>query len=360
MHRPPSHTYRKLIAENRIQPDPHQAAAVEALDTLWHRLVAQRRGRIWNGLTGARPAAPRGIYLWGGVGRGKTWLMDLFFEVLPSAHKQRIHFHRFMARVHEALKDHASEHDPLAGIARQWSAHCRVLCFDEFFVSDIADAMLLAGLLRALFERGTVLVATSNVQPDDLYRDGLQRARFLPAIDLLKENTDVIEVAGGADYRLRILECTEIYHYPLDPEAERRLAEGFERISAGTELASQLDINGRSFAAARRGDGVIWFGFDELCRKARSTLDFIEIARSFNTVLLSGIPVMDDASADAVRRLVNLVDELYDHNVKLLVTAEAPAAGLYTGDRLAFEFQRTVSRLTEMQSHEYLARPHLP
>jgi cell division protein ZapE len=360
VHRSPLQRYASLLAQKRIEPDDHQSAAVDALEALWLNLVARPAPPRWRIPAGGARNRVRGLYLWGGVGRGKTWLMDLFFEALPLERKQRFHFHRFMARVHAALKTHPSARDPLALIARDWSRRCRILCLDEFFVSDITDAMLLARLLQALTKRGTVLVATSNAHPEELYRDGLQRSRFLPAIDLLKKHCHVLELAGEKDYRLRILEHAEIYHYPLDANAGDSLADSFERIAAGVTLNKRLAINGRPFTAVRRGDGVVWFSFDELCRKPRSAGDYLEIARSFNTVLLSNVPAMDDASADAARRLVHLVDTLYDRNVKLLVSAAAPPAGLYAGERMALEFQRTASRLAEMQGHDYLARPHLP
>jgi cell division protein ZapE len=360
VHQPPLSIYRSLLAEGVIVPDPHQDRAAVALDELWHELVMERRRRFWHRLTSSTREPVRGLYLWGGVGRGKTWLMDLFFEALPVRRKQRIHFHRFMARVHAELKVHGSLRDPLSVVAREWSERCRVLCFDEFFVSDIADAMLLAGLLKGLFESGTVLVATSNLRPDDLYRDGLQRARFLPAIELLNAHMHVLELGGDRDFRLRILKRTEIYHHPLDEDANEALARGFDRMCGGIKLATGLLINGRDFCTRKRGDGIIWFDFEELCLKPRSTIDFIEIARSFNTVLLSNVPVMSDLSNDAARRFINLVDEFYDRNVKLLISAASPATDIYAGTRLTFEFQRTISRLTEMQSHEYLAKPHLP
>lgn len=308
-----------------------------------------------------RPApAPRGVYLWGTVGRGKTWLMDLFFDSLPIAEKQRIHFHRFMARVHEALRERADQRDPLRDIARHWGRRCRVLCFDEFHVSDIADAMLLSGLLDGLIDGGMTLVATSNIPPSELYRDGLQRAHFLPAIELLEQHCDVVHVGGDTDYRLRILERAEIYLHPLDEQAKQALRSRFREFCPGEEMSPELDINGRTFTAVRRGDGVVWFSFEELCEKPRSAADYIEIARAFNTVMVSGVPALDERSNDPARRFLTLVDELYDRNVKLLVSAAVPVEALYSGDRLAFEFQRTRSRLVEMQTHEYLAKPHLP
>jgi cell division protein ZapE len=298
--------------------------------------------------------------MWGGVGRGKTWLMDLFFDSLPFPDKQRIHFHRFMARVHAALRDKKDARDPLEQIAREWANECRVLCFDEFFVSDIADAMLLAVLMKELFEQNVILVATSNLHPDELYKDGLQRARFLPAINLIKQNTNLIQVDGPVDYRLRILEKSEIYHHPLDAKAKSSLEKSFLHMAGGCELNSSLEFNGRLFQSRMRGDGIIWFDFEELCQKPRSASDYIEISRSFNTVFISGLPVLDESSADAARRFINLVDEFYDRNVKLLISAAAPIEDIYNGERLAFEFQRTASRINEMQSHQYLAKPHLP
>jgi len=286
--------------------------------------------------------------------------MDLFFDSIPFPQKQRIHFHRFMARVHDGLRKHEAAQNPLKEIARDWGRRLRLLCFDEFFVADIADAMLLAGLLDALLDQGVVLVATSNLHPDELYKDGLQRVRFLPAIELIKSQTRVLQIEGTTDYRLRILERAEIFHYPLDREADDVLKQSFLQMTAGCELDSQLEINGRMIQSRMRGDGVIWFDFAELCEQPRSTMDYIEISRSFNTVFISGLPILEEASADAARRFINLVDEFYDRNVKLLISAAAGIEDIYTGERLEFEFRRTISRLNEMQSHQYLAKPHLP
>ncbi|MGD2130387.1 MAG: cell division protein ZapE [Lysobacterales bacterium] len=351
--------YRRLIESGDFTRDKGQLAAVEALDALWRELQRRRRGSLLQRLRGQRTPA-RGLYLWGSVGRGKTWLMDLFFEHLPEDRKLRIHFHRFMQRIHADLRASGNVQDPLPRIAAQWARHFRVLCLDEFFVGDIADAMLIGGLLDNLFRNGVTLVTTSNLAPDELYRDGLQRAKFLPAIDLIREHTQVLEVAGTTDYRLRILEQSEIMHYPLEPGAEAALAQSFERMASECELNPQLEINGRPFAAKRRGDGIIWFDFSELCEQPRGSVDYIEIARAFNTVLVSGVRKLGEKDADAARRFITLVDEFYDRNVKLLMTTEAPPNELYDGRRLSFEFQRTASRLTEMQSHDYLARPHLP
>ena len=360
MHRRPLAIYEALLAGGRYRHNPAQKLAVDELDRIWMELQSGPSTGWWTKILGKQPALVTGLYLWGGVGRGKTWLMDLFFDALPGQNKQRIHFHRFMARVHAALKTMPSSRDPLPAIARQWSMQFRVLCFDEFFVADIADAMLLSGLLQALFAEGVTLIATSNVSPDDLYRDGLQRAKFLPAIDALKTHTLSLHIDGEHDYRLRILQRSEIFLQSLNEHAEASLSKAFERMSAGCLLDNKLEVNGRILQARHRGDGIIWFDFNELCETPRNTSDFIEIARSFNTVLLSNVPLMDANMGAAARRFINLIDEFYDRNVKLLISAARPADELYSGNRLAFEFLRTASRLSEMQSHGYLAKPHLP
>jgi len=356
----PLNQYLQLVEAGDFVRDDEQLQALEALEAVWHQLQQRRSAPLLHRLRGRRPPPVRGLYLWGSVGRGKTRLMDLFFERLPVEHKLRIHFHRFMQRIHANLRAKGHVQDPLALIAADWASHCGVLCLDEFFVSDIADAMLLAGLLDKLFGHGVTLVTTSNVEPDKLYRDGLQRVKFLPAIELINQHTRVLELAGGVDYRLRILEQSEIMHHPLDPQAEAAMVRNFERMAGECEMNHQLEINGRTFDAKRRGDGIIWFEFSELCEQARGSIDYIEIARAFNTVFVSGVRRLGEQDADAARRFITMVDEFYDRNVKLLLTAEAPVNDLYHGNRLTFEFERTASRLTEMQSHDYLARPHLP
>jgi cell division protein ZapE len=360
VHLSPLARYRQLIESGAFNQDPDQLAATQALDDLWHKLRARQQASLLDRLRGRRPTGIRGLYLWGNVGRGKTWLMDLFFDSLPGERKQRMHFHRFMQRIHRDLRNLGRVQDPLARVAAGWTTHADVLCLDEFFVTDIADAMLLSGLLDSLFARGMTLVTTSNSPPDDLYRDGLQRAKFLPAIELIKQRTRVLQLAGDIDFRLRILEQSEIFHHPLDALADRVLTTAFDRMVAECELHHDLDINGRTFHARRRGDGVIWFEFEELCEKPRGAIDYIEIARAFNTVFISNTPQLAEEDASAARRFITMVDEFYDRNVKLLMSAEVPVRELYVGHRLAFEFERTASRLTEMQSHDYLARPHLP
>ena len=356
----PLYLYKELAASGEVITDSEQERIVLALDALWHALQRQRNPTALDRLRRNRPQAIPGLYIWGSVGRGKTWLMDLFYEHLPVTRKQRVHFHRFMQRVHNALKEQGQVRDPLPRIAADWARDCSVLCLDEFHVSDIADAMLLSGLLEHLFRNGVTLVTTSNIAPDGLYNDGLQRAKFLPAIELIKQNTQVIELPGNTDYRLRILEQSEIFHYPLDAAADRVMTESFNRMAAECELNHDLDINGRNFHARRRGDGIIWFEFEELCDKPRGGIDFIEIARAFNTVVLSNMPRLGEDDSNAARRFVIMVDEFYDRNVKLLISAAVPIKELYVGRKLEFEFQRTASRLTEMQSHDYLALPHLP
>jgi cell division protein ZapE len=313
------------------------------------------------GLTGADLEPVRGLYLWGGVGRGKTWLMDLFFEALPFEDKRRRHFHRFMQSVHHELKAIEKQADPLEAVASRMAADTRLVCLDELFVADIADAMILGNLFEALFRRGVTLIATSNLPPEELYRDGLQRQRFLPAIETIRAHTTTLHLAGDTDYRLRALEKAEIYHSPLDEAADAGLEDAFERIAPEPGRRNHaLAIEGRVIPARRRADGVAWFEFEDICSGPRGTADYIEIARCFQTVLVSNIPLLDETLENEARRFIAMVDEFYDRNVKLIVSAAAPAAALYRGDRLGFEYARTASRLHEMRSHEYLARPHLP
>jgi len=302
----------------------------------------------------------RGLYIWGGVGRGKTFLMDLFFESLDFEQKKRVHFHRLMRDVHERMKMLSFVADPLDKIAGQIAQETRVLCFDEFFVSDIGDAMILGRLLKGLFSRGVTLVATSNSRPDDLYRDGLQRQRFLPAIQLLNDYTDVVNMDGGTDYRLRLLERAGTYQHPDDDEARAHLRFYFDE-TASVSIAENidLDINGRPVRARRAAKGVAWFDFHDICDGPRSQADYIELARWYPSIIISGVPQFDKTRDDQARRFISLVDEFYDRQVKLVLSADVGIRDLYTGRRLAFEFERTASRLVEMQSSKYLALPHL-
>ncbi|RME32597.1 MAG: AFG1 family ATPase [Gammaproteobacteria bacterium] len=361
--------YQRDLQRSGFSHDPAQERVVAYLQRLYHALLQAPQSRPRFHLLSLLPGRSRqdhsrpvrGLYLWGGVGRGKTYLVDCFYATLPFREKRRVHFHRFMQEVHDALKAHRETVNPLSRVADELSRHCRVLCFDEFHVTDIADAMLLGGLLEALFERGVTLVATSNQPPEELYRDGLQRDRFLPAIALIREHTEVIHVDSPVDYRLRELERAEIYHSPLDAAAREMMRHNFEHLCTepGTE-GTTLEILGRSIPTVRCGEGVVWFDFHALCDGPRGAADYIEIAREFHTVLISDIPVLGEADEDRARRLMTAVDEFYDRNVKLVISAAAPPDRLYRGTRLQEPFQRTVSRLEEMRSHDYLARPHLP
>jgi cell division protein ZapE len=308
----------------------------------------------------AAPVASRGIYLWGEVGRGKTWLMDLFFESLPFPDKLRMHFHHFMREIHEQLRTLKGAVDPLEQVAAALATRARLICLDELFVSDITDAMLLGGLFGALLGQGVTLVITSNVPPQQLYRDGLQRARFLPAIALLESHLEVLAVHGDIDYRLRHLRQAPIYLSTADPQRAQESMEAlFERLAGQQgESERRLQIGGRLLCAHRRRGAVVWFSFATLCEGARSTADYVEIASQFRTVLVSDVPVLNRENDDAARRFIALIDELYDRGVKLAVSAARPPAELYQGERLRKEFLRTASRLIEMQSEQYLARPH--
>jgi cell division protein ZapE len=301
------------------------------------------------------------LYLWGGVGRGKTWLMDLFFASLPFSERRRRHFHRFMHDVHDELKRLKQQRSPLDHIAAAIARDTRVLCFYELFVSDIADAMILRGLLQGLLRRGVTLVATSNVPPRELYQDGLQRQRFLPVIALLEQQLEVLPVAGPSDYRLRQLRQAGTYLVAGATDEAARLDALFRELGgAGAQQGGTLQIEGRPIAVIRVGHGAVWCAFGALCAGPRSQNDYIEIAREFQAVFVSHVPVLDAEHEDEARRFVALVDELYDRNVKLVVSAAAAPAQLYQGTRVRALFARTVSRLTEMQSEEYLARQHRP
>jgi predicted ATPase len=480
--------YAQQLAERGFRPDPVQAAVIDRLDNLRQRLIAANEAdsslvRRWFGALGGKPAVEpvRGLYLWGGVGRGKTWMMDLFYQSLPFPERRRKHFHRFMHDVHAELKTLSQREAPLDVVAERMAQDARVLCFDELFVSDIADAMILGGLFAALFKRGVTLVATSNVEPRNLYKDGLQRQRFLPTIDLLEKNVDVLAVDGATDYRLRSLTQAGTYLPTSAPDTQQRLNDLFNELAdhdssdaqsksappartnatgipapgtteepnsiaapadhtastaadrdpataelhataasaartarssapatkhqpvsnpnttgnhapsstaqpnstgAPTTAASvtrptnqnhrpwptnaaidpthSIEIEGRRIPVIRESGGVVWLDFMALCSGPRSQEDYIEIARNYQSVIVSNVPVFDSLHEDEARRFIALVDELYDRNVNLIVSAAAPPMELYHGDRVAFQFERTASRLIEMQSEEYLAREHRP
>jgi len=369
--------YAQQLSERGFRPDPVQATVVDCLDDLRQRLIAARESdgsivRRWFGALGNKSAADpvRGLYLWGGVGRGKTWLMDLFYQSLPFPERRRRHFHRFMHDVHAELKSLHERQAPLEVVAEHIAKDTRVLCFDEFFVSDIADAMILGGLFAALFKHGVTLVATSNVEPRNLYKDGLQRQRFLPTIDLLQQHVDVIAVDGTTDYRLRRLTQAGTYLPSDASDTMQRLRELFDELAdqsgrpwpgqSPADPASSIEIEGRHIPVIRERGGVVWFDFMALCSGPRSQEDYIEIARDYQSVIVSDIPVLDSLHEDEARRFIALVDEMYDRNVNLIVSAAVPPVELYRGERVAFQFERTASRLIEMQSEEYLAREHRP
>jgi len=364
-HLSPKQRYQRDL-RNGFTPDPAQAAAVDKIQQLYEALLTRPSPSsglraLLARLRRSSRQAPRGLYLWGGVGRGKTWLMDCFYECLPLTRKRRVHFHRFMEDVHDRLRALGQIDNPLDRVGAELANESEVICFDEFFVNDIADAMILARLLQVLFQRDVTLVATSNVPPSALYRDGLQRAKFLPAIELLEQHTQVLNVDSGTDYRLRILKRAQTYYSPLNEAAAARLQASFEQLAPGQWIAERvIQINHRPIKSIAVADGIGWFHFEALCQQPRSPADYIELARRFNTILVSEIPQLSEQDNDAARRLINLIDELYDRNVNLMVSATTEPDQLYRGERLEFEFRRTVSRLHEMQSHQYLGLEHRP
>ena len=355
----PSQRYAAGVARGDWQDDPAQHAALRELDRIHAAVAGSSANGFLGRLLGRDPAPPRGLYLWGGVGRGKTFLVDLFHDGLPTSDKRRTHFHRFMRSVHDSLREHAGERDPLAAVAREWRARLRVLVLDEFFVTDIGDAMLLGRLLERLFAEGVVLVTSSNIAPSGLYRGGLQRARFLPAIALIEKHCAVVHLDSAHDYRLRALTRSPVYRQPLDDDSEAWLERRWHELGGNDDHRDAgIVVEGRRIPVRARSQGMAWFDFAALCEGPRSATDYIEVAREFHTVLVGGVPVMDARMDDAARRFVTLVDELYDRHVNLVCTAGAPPTALYTGERLAGAFERTTSRLIEMRSAEYLASEH--
>ena len=359
--------YQHRVDTGEILPDPHQITAVQALQDVYSSLIlaGPQPRRSWRRhlakLLGSTTAPTRGVYLWGGVGRGKTFLMDLFYDCLPFEDKLREHFHRFMGGVHETLKEFRTYQNPLQLTADRLAEQTRIICFDEFSVTDIADAMILGTLFEALFERGVTLVATSNTKPDDLYKGGLQRQRFLHAISLIKQHTCSVEMNGLLDYRLRVLERADVYQEPIGESADQKLAEYFEAIAPDEGARNpHIEILGRTIEAQRAADGVVWFDFPQICDGPRSQNDYIELSRCYQTVLISNVPQLTKNLENQARRFVALVDEFYDRRVKLILSAATPLQSLYIGERLSLEFQRTQSRLEEMQSRSYLASPHIP
>lgn len=366
----PIEKYKQDLTRDDFQHDAAQENAVKQLQRLYEDLQNKplpvtgfkKVLNRWKRVVAKSETVPiQGIYFWGGVGRGKTYLVDTFFDCLPFKNKMRVHFHRFMHRVHQELKGLTGQSDPLKIIAKRFADETCIICFDEFFVSDITDAMILGTLFEELFAHNVTLVATSNIIPDELYRNGLQRERFLPAITLINQHCDVVNVDSGVDYRLRTLEQAEIYHYPLDKKADENLTRYFEQLSVEAGKANAvIDINNRQLSTVQESDGVVHFEFYELCESARSQGDYMELSRLYHTVLIANVTQMHVDCDDAARRFIAMVDEFYERNVKLIISAQVAMDELYSKGGLEFEFKRCLSRLQEMQSHDYLASEHLP
>ncbi len=359
--------YRRALDRRGFVPDIAQLRAVERLQQLCEEWTAYkaRRSTALRKLV-VRPPLPRGVYLWGSVGRGKSFLLDIFYLCLPLERKRRVHFHDFMREVHRELNDLKGTEDALDALAGRIARRHRLICFDEFHVNDIADAMILGRLLKRTMDRGVVYCMTSNYAPNQLYKDGLKRENFLPAIELVRERMDILEVDGGVDYRLRALEHVLVYHTPLGPETEARLMETFHQIAEFEEEEyEELDIESRVIPYRHRAGGVVWFDFDTICGWGRSQHDYLDIAQRFHTVIVSGVPRMGLELADEARRFTLMVDVFYDNRVKLILSAETGADRLLKREQAAdarirammFEFDRAESRLVEMRSREYLEQP---
>lgn len=347
--------------------DAAQAEAIQYLQRLYLELQAQNTSeKPKSGLMSRffkreteKKTHIKGLYFYGGVGRGKTYLMDLFFHSLDTERKSRLHFHHFMLRVHKELGLLAGQKNPLVKIAKKFASETDLICFDEFFVDDITDAMILGGMFEALFAEGVVLVATSNIHPSDLYRNGLQRARFLPAIALIEKHCEIYNLDGGKDYRLDRLTQAEIYHYPLGRDAKVLLDNTFESLANGDKVYNEaLIINGRDIETNAYSVDTLLIDCDSLCDGPRAVADYIELAIVYRTILLANVPQMNIQKNDMARRFIAMVDEFYNHHVVLIISAEVDVYNLYSGDKLAFEFQRCISRLLEMQSKEYLQKAH--
>ncbi len=364
----PQQVYQQLLDTRQFQPDPQQQQVVVELQRRYDWLLQQSAGptsrwRWWHKLTGsappAQPAASRGLYLWGSVGRGKTWLLDLLFNGLPAGTGRRMHYHHFMNQINQRLQALGEGRDPLPQLTDDLLGAAKVLCLDEFIVNDIGNAMLLGGVLRRMFERDVMLVTTANTRPEQLYQNGLQRARFLPTIELIKQHCQVLELAGERDYRLRQLQQMPLYLFPDTPAQRERLRQRFFAMAAGpVRTAVELQINGRRIPTKYCAHSQVWLGFDTLCETARASQDYLQLAAEFSSVFVTGVRSMDEQDNDVVRRFIDLVDAFYDQKVKLIMTAEDAMDAIYSGQRLAFEFRRTRSRLQEMQSSDYLATAH--
>lgn len=359
----PSEKYDHFLQQSGFNKDPMQQRAIKILDSLSEEIVnesSSSRGVMASikALFGNKQCTIKGVYFWGGVGRGKTFIMDIFFQTLAIKNKKRIHFHHFMKNIHDELTKLKNTRNPVKLVAKQFASEARILCVDEFVVTDIGDAMLIGRLLEALFDEGVILLATSNMAPDDLYKDGLQRTNFIPAIKLLKAHCQIFNLEGGKDYRTLSIKQTGLYQYPHDEQALKNLTQYVDTHLIADHSDDHIMINGRAIHFEFCAEDTIWFSFEALCKSTRSRLDYLEIAQEFNTMILTGIEQMDKRSNDVARRFISLIDILYDHRVNLLCTAEVAATELYTEGGLAFEFERTVSRLIEMQSKNYLGKSH--
>lgn len=351
--------YRQALADRGFTSDPAQERAIAELERCaseW-AIYKQRRSNSLKKLF-IRPEIPQGVYMYGGVGRGKSFLMDCFFHAVPIKRKTRLHFHEFMREVHRELRDMQGTVNPLDALGKRMAARYKLICFDEFHVADVTDAMVLHRLLDSLFKHGVGFVTTSNFHPDGLYPDGLHRDRILPAIELLKSRLAVINVDNGTDYRRRALEHVNLYHCPLNDDADAQMERAFDELAEMADESPVMTIESRKIQAHRRAGGLIWFDFKTLCGGPRSQNDYLELATQFHTLMLSHVPQMSVRMASEARRFTWLIDVLYDRKVKLVVSAAVPPEQLYTEGPMAHEFPRTVSRLVEMQSSEFLAEPH--
>lgn len=356
--------YQQAIAEHGHEHDAAQMRVVEALQKTGEQLLtaeaeknslAARLGH-WFGF---KPAPIAGVYLWGGVGRGKTWLMNLFYQQLPLENKLRLHFHHFMLDVHAQLARQQKQKNPLRMVARDYAQKYRLICLDEFIVTNITDAMLLYGLLEALFSFGVTLIATSNRIPDDLYKNGLQRERFVPAIELIKRYSQVIHLDSDTDHRQKLLEQSDVYYSPITAETTNQLEQRMRALAVSdVRCSTQITVNNRQIAVHAVADQIIWFEFEVLCNTPRAAQDYIVLAREYHTLILTDVPVMGESMDDKARRFIYLIDELYDRRVKLILSAATAPENLYNGQMLEFAFHRTSSRLIEMRSSQYLARQH--
>ncbi|MCB1828172.1 MAG: AFG1 family ATPase [Coxiellaceae bacterium] len=354
----PLESYQKKLAAGEITQDPKQQAVMETLEVIYHNLV--KRQKIRDSQIGQlrrkiKPRPPiKGLYMYGSVGVGKTFMLDTFYDCLP-VRKIRLHFHAFMRQIHQSLKENQGIKNPLDEIARQIADDILIICFDEFFVSNIADAMILGELFTALFKGGVCLVTTSNIAPDDLYKNGIQRDRFLPAIEIIKTNVDVIHLDTQQDYRLRHIEKAGVYFTPLDSEAEKNMQAAFRHYAGSPNISTApIEILGREIDIVKQANSTIWFDFYKICGRPRSQNDYLELAKDYDTFLISNVPIMDRISNDLIISFINLIDILYDNQKRLIISAEDSVTQLYSNNMHQVAFDRTESRLIEMQSEDYL------